>query len=69
VKIILARIAFLTTALIVVILLPSYEESVNLSRCNLILLEPLEKRDKMPSIPQVHEFSGQGICRDKFSTI
>jgi hypothetical protein len=35
----------------------------------LILLEPLEKRHEMPSIPQVHEFSGQGICRDKFSTI
>jgi hypothetical protein len=69
VKIILARIAFLTTSLIVVIHLPSYEERVNLSRCNLILLEPLEKGHEIPSIPYVHEFSGQGICRDKVSTI
>jgi len=69
VKIIPASIAFDTTALIVVILLPSYEESVNLSRCNLIMLEPLLKGDEMPSRPLVHEFSSQGICADEYSTI
>jgi len=58
VKIILASIAFDTTALIVVILLPSYEESVNLSRCNLIMFGPLQKGGEMPSRPLVHEFSG-----------
>jgi hypothetical protein len=44
--------------------LPSYEESVNMSRCNLIMLKPLAKGDEMPSRPQVHEFSGLDICRD-----
>jgi hypothetical protein len=69
VKIFLARIAFNTTSLIMVILLPSYEESVNMSRCVLIMLKPPVKGNEIPSRPQVHEFSGQGICRDKHSTI
>jgi hypothetical protein len=69
VKIIPARIAFNTTAPMVVILLPSYEESVNLSRCNLIVLKSLLERDEIPSRPQVHEFSYQGICRYEYSTI
>jgi hypothetical protein len=68
-KIISARIAFYTTALIVVILLSSYEESVNMSRCILIMLKLPVKRNEMLSRLQVHEFSGQSICRDKHSTI
>jgi hypothetical protein len=52
-----ARIAFNTTALGVVILMPSYEESVNMSRCNFDRLNPLLKGIEMPSRPQVHEFS------------
>jgi hypothetical protein len=48
-KIISARNAFYTTALIVVILLPSYEESVNMSRCNLIMLKPPVKMNEMLS--------------------
>jgi len=69
VKIIPARIAFNATALIVVFLLPSYEESANMSRCILIMLKPPLEGNEMPSRPQVHEFSGQGICRDMHSTI
>jgi hypothetical protein len=63
-KIVSARTAFNTTAMRVVILLSSYEESVNMSRCNLIMLKPLLKRDEISSRPKVHEFSDQGICRD-----
>jgi hypothetical protein len=64
VKIIPARIAFNTTAMRVEILLSSYEESENMSSCNLVMLKPLLKRDEISSSPLVHEFSGQGICRD-----
>ena len=51
-----ARIAFNTTALGVVIHMPSYEESVNMSRCNFNRLNALQNRVEMPSRPQVHEF-------------
>jgi hypothetical protein len=46
-----ARIAFNTTELGVVILMPSYEESVNMSRCNFQRLNPLLNRVEMPSRP------------------
>jgi len=48
-KIISARIAFYTTALIVAILLSSYEESVNMSRCILIMLKLPVKGNEMLS--------------------
>jgi hypothetical protein len=53
-----ARISFYTTAVIVVFLLSSYEESVNLSRCIVNRLRPPAERNEMLSSPQVHEFSG-----------
>lgn len=36
--------------------MPSYEESVNMSRCNLATIKLLLKSDEVPSRPQVHEF-------------
>jgi hypothetical protein len=69
VKVAPARISVYTTALIVVIHLPSYEESVNMSRWILIRFRQPVKRDEMLSRPQVHEFPGQSICRDEHSTI
>jgi hypothetical protein len=53
-----ARISFYTTAVIVVFLLSSYEESVNLSRRIVNRLRPPAERNEMLSSPQVHEFSG-----------
>ncbi len=40
----------------------SYEESVNMSRCNLNSFKSLLKGDEVPSRPQVHEFLDQDIC-------
>ena|SRR5215469_8730153 len=51
-----ARIAFNTTTLGVVILIQSYEESVNMSRCNFYRLNPLLNWTEMPSSALVHEF-------------
>jgi len=51
-----ARIAFNTTVLGVVILMSSYEESVNMSRCNFNRLHYLLNWADMASRPQVHEF-------------
>src|SRR6266571_3921605 len=56
VKIFPARIAINTTALIVAILLPSYEESVNMSRCILIMLKPPVNGNEMPSRPKCMNF-------------
>jgi len=64
-----ARISDYTTAMIVVFLLSSYEESVDMSRCMENKLKPPVKRDETLSSPQVHEFFGQSVCRDKFSTL
>jgi hypothetical protein len=69
VKVAPARISVYATALIVVILLPSYEESENMSRCILIRLRQPVKRNEMLSRPQVHEFSDQSICSDEHSTL
>jgi hypothetical protein len=64
-----ARISDYTTAIIVVFLLPSYEESANMSRCIVNMLRPPAKRDEVLSSPQVHEFSDFSVCRSKLSTI
>jgi hypothetical protein len=58
-----------TTPLIVVMLLSSYEESANMSRCMINRLKSPVKGDEMLSRPQVHEFSGYGVCRDELSTL
>jgi len=50
-------------------LLSSYEESANMSRCMINRLKPPVKGDEMLSRPQVHEFSGYGVCRDELSTL
>jgi hypothetical protein len=51
-----ARISDYTTAMIVVFLLSSYEESANMSRCILNRREPPVKRNDKLSSPHVHEF-------------
>jgi hypothetical protein len=52
-----ARISFDTTAMIVVLLLSSYEEMSNLSRCIAHRFERPAMGNEMLSSPQVHEFS------------
>jgi hypothetical protein len=64
-----ARISDHTTAMIVVFLLPSYEESVNMSRCIVNRIRPPGKMDEALSSPQVHEFSDYSVCRSELSTI
>jgi hypothetical protein len=64
-----ARISDYTTAMIVVLHLPSYEESANMSRCIVNRREPPLKGNEMLSSPQVHEFSGYSVCRAKLSTL
>jgi hypothetical protein len=64
-----ARISDHTTAMIVVFLMSSYEESVNMSRCIANGLRLPLKRSEALSSPQVHEFSGYSVCRSELSTI